>query len=700
MLRLLPLTAALLALAAPARSGDAIAPEVVRAVKRATAYVRVEAADRDKSGSGFVAVADGGTVLVVTNHHVAVADAAGVTPAKPAAVTVVLDSGTAAERSYPAEVVAADAERDLAVLKLVGVRDAPKPVASADPRVPAETTAVYTFGFPFGQGISAGKGFPAVTVGKASVSSLRVGAGGELAAVQIDGNLNPGNSGGPAVDGAGRLVGVAVAARRDGQGIGFLVPAAEVARMMEGRLGRVRVAARKGAGGKPVVRVEADVIDPLGVLRGATAYYVLVPPKGKPPETAALDKHPGSQKLALRVEKGVAAAEFAIEAAAGEVVVQVVAERLPGGPPAATRPRGFPLSPGPGPEELAGPPPAGWADYVPTDKTFAVWLPAGPARQERQRSVSLNGQAARVSSVAGVTADGLAYRAESVALPPALAGLTPVRLHALVRAALLDEGRGRFTESVAAESGTLQGVQYRVEHGDEVARARVFLGRGGLVRLVRVAGTAEQVATPEAETILLSFRLPGDRRPAKGSGPPPAGGAGPPPADAADRAKGATILGSVRDPVFKTVGPAGGVLVGLEARFAKFGTHDIVRAVRPIYLVGGKEEFGKQFGGDLTGAVTLKAKEGYAVGGISAKAGLWCHGFALAYMKVKADGSLDPADAYESEWAGWAGAMPVTKVGGDGRPAVGIVGKIVRTETTALGLLFKGQEDSDPAGGQ
>ena len=688
MLRLLSLAAGLLALAPAARSGDALAPEVVQAVKRATAYVRVEAPGGGKSGSGFVAVADGGTVLVVTNHHVAVAEAAGATPAKPAAVTVVLDSGTGSERSYPAEVVAADAERDLAVLKLTGVRDAPKPVAAADPRAPAETTAVYPFGFPFGQGIAAGKGFPAVTVGKASVSSLRVGAGGELESIQIDGNLNPGNSGGPVVDGAGRLVGVAVAARRGGQGIGFLVPAAEVARMMEGRLGRVRVAVRKGADGKPSVRVEADVIDPLGALRAVTAYYVLVPPKGKPPEAAALDKYPGSQKLTLRVEKGVAAAEFTTELAAGEVAVQVVAERLAGGPPAATKPRGFSLAPGRGPEDFAGPPPGGWTDFVPSDKAFAVWLPAVQSRQERQRSVSVGGQATRVSSVAGTTAAGLAYRAESVTLPVSLARETPVRLHALVRSALLGEGRGRFTESVEAQSGPLQGVQYRVESGDEVARARVFIGRGGLVRLVRVAGTAEQVATPEAETILLSFRLAGDRPAAKDSDPP------------ADPKKGATILGSVRDPVFKAVGPAGGVLVGLEARFAKFGTHDIVRAVRPIYLAGGKEEFGKPFGGDLTGAVTLRAKDGYAVGAISAKAGLWCHGFSLTYMKVKADGSLDAADAYESDWAGWAGAMPVTTVSGDGRPAVGIVGKIVGTETTALGLLFKGQEDSDPAGGR
>ena len=68
-------------------------------------------------------------------------------------------------------------------------------------------------------------------------------------------------------------------------------------------------------------------------------------------------------------------------------------------------------------------------------------------------------------------------------------------------------------------------------------------------------------------------------------------------------------------------------------------------------------------------------------------------------MKIKSDGTLDTKDTYESEWAGWNGSMPVTKVESDGTPVVGIVGKIVRTETTALGLLFKGQEGFDPANG-
>src|SRR5204863_1129787 len=131
--------------------------------------------------------------------------------------------------------------------------------------------------------------------------------------------LNPGNSGGPVVDKTGRLVGVAVAILGEGQGIGFLVPAVEVVRTMEGRIGRVRVAPRKDAGVKPAVRIEADLIDPLSALRGVTAYYVVVPPNRKAPDAANLEKYTGSQKLPLRIETGVAAGELPVEKVEGQV---------------------------------------------------------------------------------------------------------------------------------------------------------------------------------------------------------------------------------------------------------------------------------------------------------------------------------------------------------------------------------------------
>ena len=677
----------------PSRADDPIVPDTVAAVKAATVYVRVEGEGWGGSGSGFVVAADPDRVLVVTNHHVAVKVPAGARP-KPPAVSVVFGSGTATEQEYPATVAGADEDRDLAVLRVAGVKDAPRPIAYADPPAPVETMGVYSFGFPLGQALSGGKRFPAVTVGKASVSSLRDGDEGELAVVQIDGNLNPGNSGGPVVDAKGRLVGVAVARARDGQGIGFLVPAVEVGRLMAGRIGKVRVVPGAGAGGKPTARVEADVVDPAGAFRAVTAEYVIVPPKGKAP-AGPLAAHPDARTLGLTVANGVAAGEFPAEPV-GAVVVRVVGDRGAGPAPAATRPRAYPLAPVPWPESLTGPTPPGWTRYSSPGRPFVVWLPEKPAKQvEGERDVSLAGTAVRAGGVAGTTDDGLAYRAEVIGLPAAL--VRPAgRLAPALRTALREETGGQLAEVIEARVGDLPGVEYRFESGAEVTRVRVFV-RGERLYAVRVTGPDDRVVGADAETILGTFRPPG------ASWAAALGRLGPLPPNAKVYTGGRhpVILGSIEhDPKFKTVGPDGAVLIGLEARFEKFGHTDIVRAVCPIYRVNGREEFGKQFGDDLGGAVTLKAKDGYAVGGITGKAGWWCNGFSLVFMRVTADGTLDSRDCYASEWVGFNGRGDVIRVLSDGAPVVGIVGKIVGPKTTALGLLYKGQEGFDPAAGK
>jgi hypothetical protein len=376
------------------------------------------------------------------------------------------------------------------------------------------------------------------------------------------------------------------------------------------------------------------------------------------------------------------------------VVVQVVGDRKTGAA-IATRPRAFSLSPGAKPEDLAGPPPTGWKEYTPANKAFTVWLPEKPARQDdERRSVSVAGETCKASGVTGKTADGLVYRAEVIELPAAL-GRLAARLYPAVRNTLRAETKGRMTDSVEAQSGGLAGAEYRLESGSEVTRVRVYV-LGTRIYTARVVGTADQVAAAEAETILVSFRRPGDLA----IKPNPKEIAGKEP-KVVNGGKEPTILGSVNDPKFKTVGPDGAILIGVEVRFAKFGNTDIARALRPIYRVGGKEQFGEQFGDNLTGSVTLKAKDGYAVGGVTGKAGLWCNGFSLTFMKVKADGTLDPKDSYESDWSGFNGKSEVIRVMTDGAPAVGIVGKIVgKKETTAFGLLFKGQEDFDPDAGK
>lgn len=197
---------ALVALALPVVAQDGLPATVVEAVKKAAVFIKVEGEGWGASGSGFVVGGDDKALHVATNQHVI--DTSG-KPGKPAVITVVFDSGTKNERSFTAAVVASDSERDLAVLRLVGVKSPPAAITLSDNAKLTETMPVYSFGFPFGKALAEDKGSPAVTIGKASVSSLRLGPDGDLATIQIDGNLNPGNSGGPVVDAeTGRVVAI------------------------------------------------------------------------------------------------------------------------------------------------------------------------------------------------------------------------------------------------------------------------------------------------------------------------------------------------------------------------------------------------------------------------------------------------------------------------------------------------------------
>src|SRR5262249_39843358 len=122
---------------------------------------------------------------------------------KPKKIEVVRNSGTSEEKKYPGEILGVDRGADLAVLR-VKASDAPKPLEVKSARSLVETQQVWVFGFPLGA--SLGK---AVTVSNTAVSSFRE-ENGVLAKVQVNGGMQPGNSGGPVVDAHGNVIGVAV----------------------------------------------------------------------------------------------------------------------------------------------------------------------------------------------------------------------------------------------------------------------------------------------------------------------------------------------------------------------------------------------------------------------------------------------------------------------------------------------------------
>ncbi len=91
-----------------------------------------------------------------------------------------------------------------------------------------ELQDVIAFGFPFGKNLATDKdAYPAMTIGTGSISSPRQ-KDGALHRIQLDVELNPGNSGGPLLDLDGKVVGIVVSGIRTAR-INFAIPVSHLA---------------------------------------------------------------------------------------------------------------------------------------------------------------------------------------------------------------------------------------------------------------------------------------------------------------------------------------------------------------------------------------------------------------------------------------------------------------------------------------
>ena len=285
------------------RADDTIPAKTLEDLKAATVFIKVEAGRISQTGTGFVLKVDDDTALIVTNEHVVTVPR----PFPPATrIEVVFQSGRAKlEKTVRAEVLATDAGRDLAVLRVKGVKDFATAIDFSKKTIATETTTIFALGFPFGKALSTGQGNPAVTIGKGTVSSLREDDNGELAVIQIDGDLNPGNSGGPVVDSQGRLVGIAVA-KITGTRIGLAIPPGELSKMLDGRLARLSTRVVKVEDGTAEVEVTVGFIDPLGKVSKASVRILRKTPGEPDPSGKPKDRKPipGAEEFALKVDPG------------------------------------------------------------------------------------------------------------------------------------------------------------------------------------------------------------------------------------------------------------------------------------------------------------------------------------------------------------------------------------------------------------
>jgi len=175
-------------------------------------------------GSGFVVNGEG---EVATNAHV-VTTGEGEAIRRARDVYVEFADGN----QVPAEIVGADPNADIALLRIdpSGLKLRPLPLGESSSVEVGEPVAA--IGSPFGERQSLSVGVvSAVDRSIQSLTNFSISG-----AIQTDAAINPGNSGGPLVDGEGRVVGVNQQIKTTsggGEGVGFAVPVDAVKRSLE-----------------------------------------------------------------------------------------------------------------------------------------------------------------------------------------------------------------------------------------------------------------------------------------------------------------------------------------------------------------------------------------------------------------------------------------------------------------------------------
>ena len=158
---------------------------------------------RTSLGSGVII--DGKRGFILTNKHVIV---------KSSTITVALKDG----REFKAQVIGADPDSDLAVLRISPKDDLPAiEMGNSNNLMIGET--VIAIGNPFGFSNT-------VTTGVISATnrSIKVDNSFYHDFIQTDASINPGNSGGPLLNIYGELIGINTAIYAKAQGIGFAIP--------------------------------------------------------------------------------------------------------------------------------------------------------------------------------------------------------------------------------------------------------------------------------------------------------------------------------------------------------------------------------------------------------------------------------------------------------------------------------------------
>jgi Do/DeqQ family serine protease len=225
-------------------------------------------AEREIRAAGSGVIVDARQGLVITNNHVVEhADE----------ISVTLTDG----RRFQAKQVGADADTDVAVIKIPAENLVALPLGDSDKLEVGDF--VVAIGNPFGLG---------QTVTSGIVSALRrtgLGIKGYEDFIQTDAPINPGNSGGALVDLQGELIGIntAIIGPSGGNiGIGFAIPSNMVRDVMDQlvKYGQVR----RGQLGITIQDLTPDIAQALGLRAQQGGAVIAGVEAGSPAERAGL----------------------------------------------------------------------------------------------------------------------------------------------------------------------------------------------------------------------------------------------------------------------------------------------------------------------------------------------------------------------------------------------------------------------------
>jgi len=201
-----------------AGSANGNARSVYTSTKNSVVYVQAQTGQGTATGSGFVVSGDG---KIITNEHVV-----------DGAQQVSVKLGTS-NQAQPATVLAADASKDLALLKIDTRGKSLHPLQLADSSKLQVGQTTYAIGNPFGldhtftSGIVSALGRDIQAPDGTPIKNV----------VQTDAAINPGNSGGALLDAHGHVIGVnsqiasgnSSGGDSGNVGIGFAIPSNMVA---------------------------------------------------------------------------------------------------------------------------------------------------------------------------------------------------------------------------------------------------------------------------------------------------------------------------------------------------------------------------------------------------------------------------------------------------------------------------------------